>query len=112
MKASDLIKSITVSDVTPINMKVVTAWRGQTEDQFIKGVKGVKHKLNMSLGISGNPIPVDVDSLNYLCIFGACNRLLTPDGASVLNPDFKIFRYKQPGNITGETVVSLYKFNN
>ena len=42
MKATDLIRSITISDVTPINMKVVTAWRGQTEDQFINGIKSIK----------------------------------------------------------------------
>ena len=111
MKATDLVKSITISDVTPINMKVITAWRGQTKDQFINGIKSIKGT-KLSVGITGNPIPVDIDSLNYLCIFGARNRLLTPDGVSVLSPDFEIFRYKQPGNIAGETVVSLYKFNN
>lgn len=109
MKAIDLIKSISVSDITSDDVKVVTAWRLQTEDQFIKC--NFKFRHGVKVGISGNPIPTGVDSLTYLCVLSSCDKLLTPDGTSVLYPDLKIFKYKMPGTIAGETIISLYRID-
>lgn len=104
MKATDLIKSISISDINSSDMKVVTAWNRQTKDQFLNDNFGT------DVYLYDNPIPLILDSQDYLCLAPDIT-LNSPDGISVLKPDMKICELKQPGSIIGNVIAQLYKMN-
>lgn len=99
MKATDLIKSLSLSSITSEDFKVVTLYKGQNPGVFLIDNFGDG---NVSSGDIG-PLAI-VESQDFLAV---CNNvpLATPDGKSVFVPDCT---YEIDGC---DCIVSLYKFN-
>lgn len=98
MKATDLVKSLSLSSITSEDFKVVTLYKGQNPDVFL--VDNVGGGNVSSGGIK--PLAI-VESQDFLMVYN--NVLLaTPDGKSVFTPDCT---YK----VNGGGIVSLYSFN-
>lgn len=98
MKATDLVKSLSLSSITSEDFKVVTLYKGQNPDVFLVDNVGDGHVS------SGNIKPLAiVESQDYLAV---CNNvhIITPDGQSVFVPDC-VYEVEGAGN------VSLYIFN-
>lgn len=99
MKATDLVKSLSLSSITSGDFKVVTLYKGQNPDVFLVDNFGD----GMIVSPNGiKPLTI-LESQDYLAVYNNV-PLATPDGKSVFTPDFV---YK----IEGAGSVSLYSFN-
>ena len=101
MKATDLVKSLSLSSITPEDFKVVTLYKGQNPDVFLVDNFGDgRISLSTTNGIKSLTI---VESQDYLAVYNNV-PLATPDGKSVFVPDC-VYEVEGAGN------VSLYSFN-
>lgn len=101
MKATDLVKSLSLSSITPEDFKVVTLYKGQNPDVFLVDNFGDgRISLSTTNGIKSLTI---VESQDYLAVYNNV-PLTTPDGKSVFVPDC-VYEVEGAGN------VSLYSFN-
>ena len=98
MKATDLIKSLSLSSITSEDFKVVTLYKGQNPDVFL--VDNFGDGDTRSSSIESLTI---LDSQDYLAIYNNV-PLATPDGKSTFVPDC-VYEVEGAGN------VSLYIFN-
>lgn len=98
MKATDLVKSLSLSSITSEDFKVVTLYKGQDPDVFLIDNFGDGR---VSLNII-KPLAI-VESQDYLAVYNNV-PLATPDGKSVFMPDCT-YEVEGAGN------VSLYSFN-
>lgn len=101
MKATDLIKSLSLSSITSEDFKVVTLYKGQNPDVFLIDNFG-GGRISLST-INGIKPPTILESQDYLAIYNNV-PLATPDGKSVFVPDC-VYEVEGAGN------VSLYSFN-
>lgn len=98
MKATDLVKSLSLSSITSEDFKVVTLYKGQNRDVFLVDNIGDG---NVS---SGDIKPLTIlESQDYLVVYNNV-PLATPDGKSVFVPDCTY-------EVEGAGIVSLYSFN-
>ena len=98
MKATDLVKSLSLSSITSEDFKVVTLYKGQNPGVFLVDNIGDG---NVS---SGDIKPLTIlESQDYLMVYNNV-PLATPDGKSVFVPDC-VYEVEGAGN------VSLYSFN-
>ena len=101
MKATNLVKSLSLSSITPEDFKVVTLYKGQNPDVFLVDNFGDgRISLSTTNGIKSLTI---VESQEYLAVYNNV-PLATPDGKSVFVPDC-VYEVECAGN------VSLYSFN-
>lgn len=101
MKATDLIKSLSLSSITSEDFKVVTLYKGQNPDVFLVDNFGDgRISLSTTIGIKSLTI---VESQDYLAVYNNV-PLATPDGKSVFVPDCVY-------EVEGAGIVSLYSFN-
>lgn len=98
MKATDLIKSLSLSSITSEDFKVVTLYKGQNPGVFLIDNFGDG---NVSSG-DIKPLAI-VESQDYLAVYNNV-PITTPDGQSVFVPDC-VYEVEGAGN------VSLYSFN-
>lgn len=99
MKATDLIKSLSLSSITSEDFNVVTLYKGQNPDVFLVDNFGD----GMIVSPNGiKPLTI-LESQDYLAVYNNV-PLATPDGKSVFTPDF-VYKIEGAGN------VSLYSFN-
>lgn len=101
MKATDLIKSLSLSSITSEDFKVVTLYKGQNPDVFLVDNFGDGNVVNAK-PYSLEP-PTIMGSKDFLAVYNNA-PLATPDGKSVFTPDC-IYEVIGGGN------VSLYSFN-
>lgn len=99
MKATDLIKSLSLSSITSEDFKVVTLYKGQKPgvfliDNFGDGEITSRESLK-SLTI--------IESQDFLAVYNNV-PLVTPDGKSLFVPDYTY-------EVEGAGIVSLYSFN-
>ena len=99
MKATDLVKSLSLSSITSEDFKVVTLYKGQNPDVFLVDNFGDGEVLN-SKSIKS---PTILESQDYLAIYNNV-PLVTPDGKSVFRPDC-VYEVEDTGD------VSLYSFS-
>lgn len=98
MKATDLVKSLSLSSITSEDFKVVTLYKGQSPDVFLVDNVGDGHVS------SGNIKPLAiVESQDFLMVYNNV-PLATPDGKSVFTPDCTY-------EVNGGGIVLLYSFN-
>lgn len=100
MKATDLIKSLSLSNITSENFMVVTLYKGQNPgvfliDNFGDGLIVSPNKLK--------PLTI-LESQDFLAV-DTNVPLVTPDSKSVFVPDYVYQVSERGGN------VSLYSFN-
>lgn len=98
MKATDLIKSLSLSSITSEDFKVVTLYKGQSPNVFLIdnfGDGDMRSGSIRSLAI--------VESQDYLAVYNNA-PLATPDGKSVFTSDCTY-------EVEGAGIVSLYSFN-
>lgn len=101
MKATDLIKSLSLSSITSEDFKVVTLYKGQNPYVFLVDNFGNGNVVNTkSFSLK---IPITLESQDYLAVYNHV-PLATPDGKSTFMPDCT-YEVKGAGN------VSLYSFN-
>ena len=101
MKATDLVKSLSLSSITSEDFKVVTLYKGQDPCVFLVDNFGDgRISLSTTNGIKSLTI---VESQDYLAVYNNV-PLATPDGKSVFMPDC-VYEVEGAGN------VSLYSFN-
>ena len=101
MKATDLVKSLSLSSITSEDFKVVTLYKGQDPCVFLVDNFGDGNVVNEK-PYSLEP-PTILGSKDFLAVYNNV-PLATPDGKSIFTPDCV---YKAEG--TG--FVSLYSFN-
>lgn len=99
MKATDLVKSLSLSSITSEDFKVVTLYKGQNPDVFMIDNFGDGEVLNSKYLKS----PAVLESQDYLAIYNNV-PLATPDGKSVFVPDCTY-------ELANDSIVSLYIFN-
>lgn len=99
MNATDLIKSITFSGVDADNLSVITQYKNQKLDVFIKGNFADVLKIKPDISPLNN-----LESQDYLAIQGVMPMRSPDDGLTVLEPDYSITR-------TDNSRVLLYKIN-
>lgn len=99
MKATDLVKSLSLSSITSEDFKVVTLYKGQNPDVFLVDNFGD----GMIVSPNGLESPTILESQDYLAVYSNV-PLATPDGKSVFVPDC-VYKIEGAGN------VSLYSFN-
>lgn len=99
MKAIDLIKSITFSGVDADNLSVITQYRNQELDTFIKANLGDVIKIKPDISPLNN-----LESQDYLAIQGVMPMRSPDGGLTVLKPDYSITR-------TDNSRVLLYKID-
>lgn len=99
MKATDLVKSLSLSSITSEDFKVVTLYKGQNPGVFLIDNFGDGEVANTK----GIKSPTILESQDYLAIYNNVH-LVTPDGKSVFVPDC-IYE------VEGACNVSLYSFN-
>lgn len=98
MKATDLVKSLSLSSITSEDFKVVTLYKGQNPGVFLVDNIGDGHVS------SGNIKPLAiVESQDFLMVYNNV-PLATPDGKSVFTPDCTY-------EVNGGGNVLLYSFN-
>ena len=99
MKATDLVKSLSLSSITSEDFKVVTLYKGQNPDVFLVD--------NFGDGINTKPYSIEpptiLGSKDFLAVYNNV-PLVTPDGKSTFVPDCT-YEVIEGGN------VSLYSFN-
>lgn len=98
MKATDLVKSLSLSSITSDDFKVVTLYKGQNPDVFLVDNFGDGDTRSSSI----KPLAI-VESQDFLAVYNNV-PIATPDGKSVFMPDCT-YEVKGAGN------VSLYSFN-
>ena len=101
MKATDLVKSLSLSSITSEDFKVVTLYKGQDPDVFLVDNFGDGNVVNAK-PFSLEP-PTLLGSKDFLAVYNNV-PLATPDGKSVFTPDC-VYEVEGAGN------VSLYSFN-
>ena len=101
MKATDLVKSLSLSSITSEDFKVVTLYKGQDPDVFLVDNFGDGNVVNAK-PFSLEP-PTLLGSKDFLAVYNNV-PLATPDGKSVFVPDC-VYEVEGAGN------VSLYSFN-
>ena len=101
MKATDLVKSLSLSSITSEDFKVVTLYKGQDPDVFLIDNFGDGNVVNAK-PFSLEP-PTLLGSKDFLAVYNNV-PLATPDGKSVFMPDC-VYEVEGAGN------VSLYSFN-
>lgn len=98
MKATDLIKSLSLSSITSEDFKVVTLYKGQNPNVFLVDNIG-DGKVS-----SGDIKPLAiVESQDFLMVYNNV-PLATPDGKSIFRPDCTY-------ELADDSIVSLYSFN-
>ena len=100
MKATDLIKSLSLSRITSEDFRVVTLYKGQNQDVFLIDNFGDGRVIS-PVGIK--PLTI-LESQDYLAVYNNV-PLVTPDGKSVFVPDC-VYQVSECYGI-----VSLYIFN-
>lgn len=98
MKATDLIKSLSLSSITSEDFKVVTLYKGQNPNVFLADNFGDGDMCSSSI----RPLTI-LESQDFLAVYNNVS-LATPDGKSVFVPDY-VYEVEGAGNI------SLYSFN-
>ena len=101
MKATDLVKSLSLSSITSEDFKVVTLYKGQDPDVFLVDNFGDGNVVNAK-PFSLEP-PTLLGSKDFLAVYNNV-PLATPDGKSIFMPDC-VYEVEGAGN------VSLYSFN-
>lgn len=101
MKATDLVKSLSLSSITSEDFKVVTLYKGQNPDVFLVDNFG-DGRISLST-INGIKSLTIVESQDYLAVYNNV-PLATPDGKSIFTPDC-VYEVEGAGD------VSLYSFN-
>lgn len=101
MKATDLVKSLSLSSITSEDFKVVTLYKGQDPGVFLVDNFGDGNVVNEK-PFSLEP-PTLLGSKDYLAVYNNV-PLATPDGKSTFTPDCT---YELADNI----IISLYSFN-
>lgn len=101
MKATDLVKSLSLSSITSEDFKVVTLYKGQDPDVFLVDNFGDGNVVNAK-PFSLEP-PTLLGSKDFLAVYNNV-PLATPDGKSTFTPDCVY-------EIEGAGIVSLYSFN-
>lgn len=99
MKATDLIKSLSLSSITSEDFKVVTLYKGQDPDAFLADNFG-DGRVTSPEGLK--PLTI-LESQDYLAVYSNV-PLATPDGKSVFVPDCTY-------ELANDSIVSLYIFN-
>lgn len=98
MKATDLIKSLSLSSITSEDFKVVTLYKGQDLGVFLVDNFGYGDTRSISI----EPLTI-LESQDYLAIYNNVS-LATPDGKSIFRPDCTY-------ELADDSIVSLYSFN-
>ena len=101
MKATYLIKSLSLSSITSEDFKVVTLYKGQDPDVFLVDNFGDGNVVNAK-PFSLEP-PTILGSKDFLAVYNNV-PLATPDGKSTFVPDCTY-------EVIGGGNVSLYSFN-
>ena len=101
MKATDLVKSLSLSSITSEDFKVVTLYKGQDPGVFLVDNFGDGSMVNEK-PFSLEP-PTLLGSKDFLAVYNNV-PLATPDGKSIFMPDC-VYEVEGAGN------VSLYSFN-
>lgn len=99
MKATDLIKSLSLSSITSEDFMVVTLYKGQNPDVFLIDNFG-DGRVTSPVGIK--PLTI-LESQDYLAVYNNV-PLATPDGKSTFVPDCTY-------ELANNSIVSLYIFN-
>ena len=98
MKATDLVKSLSLSSITPEDFKVVTLYKGQNPNVFLVDNFGDGDTRSGSI----KPLAI-IESQDYLAVYNHV-PLATPDGKSMFTPDCTY-------ELADDSIVSLYSFN-
>ena len=98
MKATDLIKSLSLSSITSEDFKVVTLYKNQNPNVFLVDNFGDGDTRSSSI----EPLTT-VESRNFLAVYNSV-PLVTPDGKSVFRPNCTY-------ELADGSIVSLYSFN-
>ena len=98
MKATDLVKSLSLSSITSEDFKVVTLYKGQNPNVFLIDNFGDGDTRSSSI----EPLTI-VESQDFLAVYNNV-PLVTPDGKSVFRP---YCTYE----LADGNIVSLYSFN-
>lgn len=100
MKATDLVKSLSLSSITSEDFKVVTLYKGQNPGVFLVDNFG-DGEITSREGLKSLTI---LESQDFLAV---CNNvpLVTPDGKSVFVPDYT-YQIDEC-----DCTISLYSFN-
>ena len=101
MKATDLVKSLSLSSITSEDFKVVTLYKGQDPGVFLVDNFGDGSVVNEK-PFSLEP-PTLQGSMDFLAVYNNV-PLVTPDCKSTFTPDC-VYKVEGAGN------VSLYSFN-
>ena len=100
MKATDLVKSLSLSSITSEDFKVVTLYKGQNPDVFLVDNFG-DGRISLSTPNGIKPLAI-IESQDFLAVVNV--PLATPDGKSMFTPDCTY-------EVIGGGNVSLYSFN-
>ena len=98
MKATDLIKSLSLSRITSEDFRVVTLYKGQNPDVFLVDNFGDGDTRSSSI----EPLTI-LESQDFLAVYNNV-PLVTPDGKSVFRPNCTY-------ELADGSIVSLYSFN-
>ena len=98
MKATDLIKSLSLCSITPEDFEVVTLYKGQNPNVFLVDNFGDGDTRSSSI----EPLTI-LESQDFLAVYNNA-PLVTPDGKSVFRPDCTY-------RLADGSIVSLYSFN-
>lgn len=101
MKATDLVKSLSLSSITSEDFEVVTLYKGQDPDIFLVDNFGDGNVVNAKP--SSLESPAILESKDFLAVYNNV-PLATPDGKSMFTPDCTY-------EVIGGGNVSLYSFN-
>ena len=101
MKATDLVKSQSLSSITSEDFKVVTLYKGQDPGVFLVDNFGDGNVVNEK-PFSLEP-PTLLGSKDFLAVYNNV-PLATPDGKSMFAPDCTY-------ELADDSIVSLYSFN-
>lgn len=99
MRATDLVKSLSLSSITSEDFKVVTLYKGQNPGVFLVDNFGDGEVLNSKSLKS----PAILEFQDYLAVYNNV-PIATPDGKSVFVPDCTY-------ELADDSIVSLYSFN-
>ena len=102
MKATDLVKSLSLSSITSEDFKVVTLYKGQNPDVFLVDNFGDGRVTRVTSPAGLKPLTI-LESQDYLAVYNNV-PLATPDGKSTFVPDCVY-------EAEGAGIVSLYIFN-
>ena len=98
MKATDLVKSLSLSSITPEDFKVVTLYKGQNPNVFLIDNFGDGDTRSSSI----EPLTI-LESQDFLAVYNNV-PLVTPDGKSAFRPNCTY-------ELADDSIVSLYSFN-